>query len=747
MSKFVSAIAGLMTVGAIVGYFNSKDMNNQKFNLHLGLITTGLTIGGIGGELSKSIELRTKLKDTEDKFVKEIKALSKEKEDYLSQNKQFSSLFMDKDTNVKELNKQLQQKEQELSSLKQGYQLLEIATKQKITELDTKIARDDDRQDKFIEEVKRVFAESLKVKIDYEYERIADTTVYRLNDKRFEDIHPVLNRFYENLKINHDNHYEELKDIYSLEGDDVIQEVIDTYFRISMEIASLHVKLKNLLNTTTKLTLEVFRDELIERRDPTKFIPKDKVIDGLNHFQTETKVKVDKVRQSVIENNTQLQELRNEVDDFINQIEHKNLEIADLKERLARPMFWNLANSRELEIGNLIIKYFWKNGKGIYLDRSYIESDGYGLVIYFQTDRNPRAIIEKELNEHSEALQQFCRVIKPIEFSYCGAKGLMSAKVVLRDKPKLEVSSSDISRICKPHTKFKSEVVKYERWRITGGSQQGKSPTAQLIINALTEDRKAKNELPVTPRLFNPQYGSKKDNWSIPTEGKGDDECLEGFKTLVGEMKSRQKGTTPKNTFDLFIFDEVDSLYADTKSQEIKKSINYGNKQASHQDIGLLILGQACDANTFGQMTWSDWKSVAMLHLGDNARSYISSKWKDEPEIREEYLKQYRSISSYYEKKNTDAGLDVTSYGYFRFAFIDIPNRKPFFIEIPPFIFNEEVKQVDTTTVQVEIEKTSTTVKPTCPKCGTPSDSPKGKSGRYFCKNDACSQQTFTPKI
>ena len=293
MSKFVSAIAGLITVGAIVGYFNAKDASNQKFNLHLGLITTGLTIGAVGSELSNGIEVKRKIKNAEDKFTREIKALTKEKDDYLSQNKQFSSLFMDKDSNVKQLNEQLQKKQQEVSSLKQGYQLLEIATKQKITELDAKIARDDDRQDKFIEEIKRGFAESLKNKIDYEYERIADTTVHRLNDKRFEDIHPVLERFYHNLKLNHNNHYVELQDIYSLEGDDVIQEVIDTYFRISMEISSLHVKLRNLLNTTTKLTLEVFRDELIERRDPSKFVAKDKVVEGLNNFQTETKVKID----------------------------------------------------------------------------------------------------------------------------------------------------------------------------------------------------------------------------------------------------------------------------------------------------------------------------------------------------------------------------------------------------------------------------------------------------------------------
>ncbi|MEM6401670.1 MAG: hypothetical protein AAF757_15780 [Cyanobacteria bacterium P01_D01_bin.116] len=664
MSKFVSAISGLMTVGAIVGYFNAKDASNQKFNLHLGLITTGLTIGAVASELSNGIEVKRKIKNAEDKFTREIKALTKEKDDYLSQNKQFSSLFMDKDSNVKQLNEQLQKKEQEVSSLKQGYQLLEIATKHKIAELDAKIARDDDRQDKFIEEIKRGFAESLKNKIDYEYERIADTTVHRLNDKRFEDIHPVLERFYHNLKLNHNNHYVELQDIYSLEGDDVIQEVIDTYFRISMEISSLHVKLRNLLNTTTKLTLEVFRDELIERRDPSKFVARDKVKEGLNHFQTETKVKVDKVRQSAIENNAQLQELREEVDNFLNEIEQKNLEIADLKEKLVRPMFWNLANSRELEIGNLIIKYFWKNGKGIYLDRSYIETDGYNLTLYFQTDRNPRAIIEKELNEHSESLQQYCRVIKPIVFSYDGAKGLMTAKVVLREKPKIEPSKDDIYKFgLIPASQFCDTVAK-----ATDHKKKGK-PT--LRVMAATGEGKGiavKNLLAYFADiegweiwLSDPVDGSEEDHWDTPkiaTNASYAGKAYDLFLRLHKERKDlKQPGFTDRSV--LGVFDEFDKQHSKEDKEQAKQIMT----AIRHSNQRQILIGQCAEVGSNG-WAWDDMKNCSLLVLGTSIGSLVKH-------LRQDFgwtTKKVNQVKREYEKFSTWAdNLNVANP--------DIPNE------------------------------------------------------------------------
>ncbi|MEL6163503.1 MAG: hypothetical protein AAFR37_06980, partial [Cyanobacteria bacterium J06628_3] len=580
---------------------------------------------------------------------------------------------------------------------------------------------------------------------------------HRLNDDRFSNIHPVLERFYQKLKTQHNEHYEQLHDIYSLEGDDVIQEVIDTYFRISMEISSLHVKLRNLLNTTTKLTLEVFRDELIERRDPSKYVSRDKVQQGLNHFQTETKTKVDVVRQSAIQNNADLQELREEVDNFLNQIEQKNLEIADLKEKLARPMFWNLANSRELEIGNLIIKYFWKNGNGIYLDRSYIESDGYNLTLYFQTDRNPRAIIEKELNEHSEALQQFCRVIKPVEFTYCGAKGLMSAKVILREKPKLETKEEDIYKYgLIPASQFCDSVS-----RATDHKTKGK-PT--LRVMAATGEGKGiavKNLLAYFADmegweiwLSDPVSGSEEDYWDTPKIATNSKDAGKAYRLFLQLFKERQElkqqGFTDRSV--LAVFDEFDKQHDmedKQKALEVMTAIRHSRQRQ-------ILIGQCAEVGKNG-WSWDDMKNCSLLVLGASIGTLIKHLSKDfgwTKKKENQVKREYERFSTWADNQKIN-NPDIPDENQTRIALLIAGDRYQF-LEIPiahkGVLKNGEAIFRDTLTTSVigdiknkPVVEVKTSL-PTCPDCGTISNSPFGKSGRYKCLNTDCSRKTFTAK-
>ncbi|MEM7555281.1 MAG: hypothetical protein AAF378_14495, partial [Cyanobacteria bacterium P01_A01_bin.84] len=516
-------------------------------------------------------------------------------------------------------------------------------------------------------------------------------------------------------------------------------ELTDIYFQISDEIAARKVQYRNLLNTVERLTLREFEEELRERRNPKNFVPANKVmtaLDNNDNYYANQKVRFQSALNQQVDN---LNNLRENVTDLINQIDEKNLEIANLKSEInqnRKPLKWTLANSRELEIGNMIIDYFWKDGTGYYLDRSFLETDGYESKIYFQIDRNPRQIVESELNERSEELQQFCRVLKPITFKYSGSKGLMVATVTLKEKPKAD-PLKDISRICKPHTAFKAAVSGYERWRVTGGSQAGKSPSAQFIADAIT----AYNSKEVKVRLFNPQHGSKKDNWQYRAEGKNAEECLKGFSVLGDELKQRQAKKNSTETFDLFIFDELDSIIDEMGATKVKQPLRYGIKQASHQDIGVIIIGQSSAANVVSGMTWSDWNSVAQFHLGDNAKLFIENRWDKEPELRDEYLKQFGAVRDFYQRKNDELGLTISDYGYFRFAFIAIPNQKPYFIEVPPFVFDSSEK-IDTPAQPIEkvesIAQPALTDRSTpaqkCPKCGSTNIGSKG-AGRARCKD------------
>ncbi|MEM7556699.1 MAG: hypothetical protein AAF378_21895, partial [Cyanobacteria bacterium P01_A01_bin.84] len=630
---------------------------------------------------------------------------------------------------VNELEQLVTEKDVIVKNLKIAFENLQRETAIKQRELDDKLARENtDRADLYTE-ILNNFSSDLNYKIDESYNGLARSVESRLNNPKFEQLHIPLREFWNKLSGSLAMSRKLLIELKEIEFSTT--ELTDIYFQISNEIATRKVQYRNLLNTVERVTLQQFEEELNQRRNPKNYVPTNKVMTALDdndNYYSNQKLKFEAALKLQFSN---LGELRNDVNDLIGQIDEKNLEIANLKAEInqnRKPLKWTLANSRELEIGNMIIDYFWKDGTGYYLDRSFMETDGYESKIYFQIDRNPRQIVESELNERSEELQQFCRVLKPITFKYSGSKGLMVATVTLKEKPKSETSENTIRRICKPHDLFKAAVGGYERWRVTGGSQAGKSPTAQFIADAIT----AYNSKEVKVRLFNPQYGSKKDNWKYQTEGKNADECLKGFELMGDEIKQRQSKKLSTEVFHLFIFDELDSVVEELGSAKVKKPLLYGVKQASHQDVGTIIIGQSSAANVVSKMTWSDWNSTAQLHIGENAKLFIESRWKNEPEKREEYLKQYGTIRDYFESKNNENGLTIADYGYFRFAFVAIPNQRPFFIELPPFIFISDSDPV-VTSIPIQNDKKETDCSPTahsllmttqstaekCPKCGS----------------------------
>jgi hypothetical protein len=67
----------------------------------------------------------------------------------------------------------------------------------------------------------------------------------------------------------------------------------------------------------------------------------------------------------------------------------------------------------------------------------------------------------KELNEHSEALQTYCRVLKPVVFSWDADIALMCADVALKEREKVPTSIEEIRRLIEPASRFGDIVRKY----------------------------------------------------------------------------------------------------------------------------------------------------------------------------------------------------------------------------------------------------------------------------------------------
>ncbi|NEQ19577.1 MAG: hypothetical protein F6K28_08185 [Microcoleus sp. SIO2G3] len=326
--------------------------------------------------------------------------------------------------------------------------------------------------------------------------------------------------------------------------------------------------------------------------------------------------------------------------------------------------------------------------------------------------------------------------------------------VILRKPVKKEQAKGDIDKIWVPVEKFESYVKNWERVRITAGSTGGKSPTAKNLALAIMKQRKGQGEI----RLYDPQHGSKKDHWDMPKSGTTHEDNVSGMAELCDELDRRTK--TPGNhPFILYIFDEVDSTIAQERENNgyyyFRDKVTYSLKQASHQNIGAIYIGQSADANEIPGMTHSSWGSSVGLHIGSNAGIAINSLKTLTTEQKTKLLEQYAKIQEYCDRKNEELGLDIfTDPGAYRFALTVPLTGLPKFIQLPDFdsydyydvmgdgsqTHNELISSVlEEITEQVTGGDAPPTV--ICPRCQSSKNKKNGKDKtnktlqRYKCLN------------
>ncbi len=465
-----------------------------------------------------------------------------------------------------------------------------------------------------------------------------------------------------------------LREIKNLEDISIsVQDIIDIWDRF----IKLKHQWKNLLNVRERLGLKKVLELLEEcKENQSQLIPvsnAQKLSDGLSQYHAQ---QLDKLYNQTNSITTDVNNLQNQVNDLLGQIEQKNLEIDLLKNKLNQPITWRLATRDDLKIGNLIINYF--QNLGIILDRASANYKGHESTLRFHADRNPRFLGVGELNKHSEALQQACNVRKPVTFEWDSENGLLEATVVISAKPQ-KSNDADINKLWKLSSQFASIVSKWERVRITGQSQAGKSPTAENIAVCIMASRKDAGEI----KLYNPQHDSRKNHFSIPVTGTSHDDSIEALSKLA-ETINAHGGS--RDTFNLYIFDEIDStLTSGEDALKIASDIKEIIKQASHQNIGAIFTGQNANAKNYKGFDRSDWNNVVNVHLGANIKDALTNQNQFGKEVAERLKTQSDKLLEYCIEKNQELGLEATDPQAYRHALVIEPNKPPYFIQLPDF--------------------------------------------------------------
>ncbi len=756
-TKVLTIVASLLCIGGIVSYVKT-DENTKPLALNIAIAGAAIAISNHLVTGNHETVANNQLKDIVEKFESEIKSLTKNCET-LSQNshKQNSVLAEIKklsDTQALELagkEKAIKLLQGQLSQITSDFEV-------KKREIDQKLLIDDNRFSQLLVEFKGQLVEDLSDRIYRIYNSLIESSQHKLASEDYQKIHAQLENFTGILKHTYQRHCNLLENIREIEDtpSEIVTQSIDIYSKVNDDIAALKVRYRNILNIDERQSLEDAYSTLADFKEGT--VPKANVKIHLQEYSDFQKNQLESFKSKVDDNQNSLNEMREQVTDLLDELDVRSLKINELNQKiidLQQPLRWTLAQgSNPLTKGNIIINYFW--GKGIKLDRGFIAGDEYESKIYFHTDNNARTLVFKELNEHSEALQQLCLTHKPVTFDWDADKGLMIASLVWKVKTKEqqtdELSDESVNRLARSWDTWKKQAKKWNRIRITGGSGAGKSPLTERIVSEQLRHKKVKGLDAI--KLYNPQAGSRKDNWSFPSVGKTHADSIRGVGELTKLCSRKFLGE-----FAVWIFDEVDSSLrqapgkkrptADEPEPEPTMAANMLSiiTQIDHTSQAVFYLGQGANTGKIPNTTKGDWNNLVAIHINGNAKDYLRLADHIDSESKDKLMKQADLLQRYCDRKNSDLGLDRVEPGAYRYALVDEYGEKQYYVLLPLFSADEFLDSLSTNTqneilannLDNELEPTKNTlleVNINCPHCGYSEHRSQGD--RWKCKNITC---------
>ena len=383
-------------------------------------------------------------------------------------------------------------------------------------------------------------------------------------------------------------------------------------------------------------------------------------------------------------------------------------------------------------MANSVSSYYY-NRYQFLLDALHWEETETGFKVIYSIRRNP-GLVESEISADNslEQTAAFCNALHGTEpkWEFNRQFSQLSLTVTHRRTIKLK---NELPRGVRTADKFLSTVKNWRRVRITGGSESGKSPTAENLVCAILSQTKG------TCDFYDPMFDSVKNYRSIPAVGHTHADSIKGLKVYQAKMES-----SPSDSLYLAWFDEIDTtLDENPKSSSDLKAVL---KQSSHKNSGLIITGQNANVrNLKGGFDRSDMNNFVCVHIGDNYRDAIANSHLSESE-KANLMKVGDSLTEYCAAKNEEDGLDLTDPSAYRFALCLEPNKKGFFMVLPEFGAYqwEQVTPTDAIAIPDTATAQTVTVNPNCPQCGSESK----KNGflktegervqRYKCKNCEC---------
>ena len=535
--------------------------------------------------------------------------------------------------------------------------------------------------------------------------------------------------------------------------------VLDFIFEFDNKFLNVKVRWKDALVKKVKVESTSLKQALDDS------MPKPVAFERFTAGMDEVDMRITEKYEALLLNNNSIHA------QLLNLLEQRNLVINDLQQsndslmrdvaELQKPL-QAVGTSDYAVAANRVANYYYEN-YGYKLDvLNWVETE-VGFNVLFATRRNP-GLTETELLPHNtlEQLAAFTNALHgtlpKLDFNY--QHSLLTLEIIHR-KPakKKSLSETDINKLWIPASKFEDTVKGWSRVRLTGGSESGKSPTAENLAVCILKNRQG------TAKLFNPQHDSVKNYWTIPVAGTSHTDSEKAIASLAKQVDARSNGQESRDAFQLYLFDEIDSTMSHTKGKKsvIGSDVNFIIKQASHQNLGAIFIGQNANVSEYPGMDRSDWNSAVNVHIGSNAYDALTNSNLFTNEQKDLLKEKADKLSDFCSSKNDELMLDKTDPNSYRFALVVEPNKKPYFIELPSFgtytynlVFNSCSNTTDSAAIahtqQLETleplqnkdvlaaknSAVSGYVGSSCPSCSSTNLKRNGKqngSQRYMCKD------------
>jgi hypothetical protein len=748
-SRGLSIVASLLCLGGVLSYIKA-DARAKPLALN---IAVGAGVLAVGNQLtSKWYEdlANDQLKEITAKLEKDRDSAKDDCQRQTTALVEVKALSDKQSAQLLKLTEELQAKDTALKVLQDNLGRIKAEFEVKGRELDEKMQQDDTRFEDLLHEFKGQLAEDLGDRIYKTYNELSASVEARLQREDYRAIHENLQQFFDSLEPKYNFHCSLLNEITSLDGtvSEILTNAIDIYHQVSDEIAALKVRFRNLLNVDERRALDNAYETLADYSK--KFLPVDRAKETLREYSEFQKNQLENLYSSINENQNSLDEMREQVGDLLNQLDAEHLKIAQLNQQiveLKKPLKWSLAQSRELQIGNLIIEYFWQTG--IYLDRTHSQGDVYSVKLFFQIDRNSRAITPKELNEHSEALQTYCRVLKPVVFAWDADIALMCADVALKEREKVPTSIEEIRRLIEPASRFGDIIRKYHdhtqdgcpTLRVMTRTGGGKGVAVKNILHNYVNNLEGYEIW-----LSDPQDGSQQDFWEVPKAAKSPSQAKALLDTFIDEFHARKNGKSKHpNVSVLGVFDETDKTF----DKNEKKAISEIWTEIRHRDMRLILIGQSGEVGKNG-WTWDEMNNCALLFIGEAIGTAIKHAddmgW--DSGMKDKIPSTYRTVSEWM----AEANKNIPAKNRYRLGLI-IRGLRYDFVEIPVAIEGSFANNLSTLVTKpwesqksnwVEIQSPAEIMPIVCcPQCSSTNLIKKGTTSTnkqtYQCKD--CSKK------